>query len=99
MNWKIGDLVYVRKDVIAETKEAQEVLKQEPGVGMIISITPLALTAKLLDDALNGPDATRSADHPLLDGASPQHTKVTLCEVYLTSLRCVRFLDYQLGKL
>ena len=56
MNWKIGDLVYVRKDVIAETKEAQEVLKQEPGVGMIISITPLALTAKLLDDALNGPD-------------------------------------------
>ena len=81
MNWKIGDLVYVRKDVIAETKEAQEVLKQEPGVGMIISITPLALTAKLLDDALNGP------------------AKRDVCEVYLTSLRCVRFLDYQLGKL
>ena len=35
-------------------------------------------TDKLLDDALNGPDATRSADHPLLDGALPQHTKVTL---------------------
>lgn len=98
MNWKVGDLVYIRKDVRGGTNQ-WEVLKQEPGVGMIISITPLALTAKLLDDALNGPDAPRPADHPLLDGALPQHTKVTLCEVYLTSLRCVRFLDHQLEKL
>ena len=67
MNWKIGDLVYIRKGAIPSGHRGWALGQ---GVGMIISITPLALTAER-----------------------------DVCEVYLTSLRRVRFLDYQLEKL
>ena len=50
MNWKAGDLVYVRKDAIPSRHISRwcgvSKREQEPGPGMVISVEPLALNAK-----------------------------------------------------